>query len=351
MVPAVMIAVRPQEIIHPLWLVVSYAALFSAVWILLNRSHPSRPVWLSPSAQVFHVLVTVMLIASAASMVGANAMLRDDWAPLVAGILLVASTPYRPAREIVLWTVVHTLTCAVLGIVQSPFAASDFPTLTYAVTGSLPVAVMGFTAAAYARSLVNSTRLWQSRAWQAAATAALEKRSGVARSVQQQRISVLNRDVVPYLQRIVAAESVSDDDREEARRLSQSIRSVLVAEVEKSWAQLMLDDVIARHPRLNIQARADDPDDLCSRAVIERRTVLRALAMLSVERLTASAIDLTVRAPDGRLTIEWSVTTPLSMTDARRALRSMIELIRGVTQHSAVHERAGRLVIEFGYGY
>ena len=349
--PTVMIALRVEEITQPVWLVVSYVSLFAAVWILLHRSHATRPVWSPPSAQLFHVLLAVMLVTSAASMSGANALLRDDWGPLVVGVLLVASTPYRPAREIVFWTVVHTLLCAVLGIVQAPSAESDYPALTVAVTGSVAVAVMGFTAAAYARSLTHSTQLWQTRAWQAAAAAALENRSGVARSVQQQRISLLNREVVPYLHRILEAPTVSDDDRDEARRLSHSIRSLLVADVEKSWAQLMLDDLVARHPRLNIVARADDTDDLGSREVLERRTLLRALAAISVERLAASELELRLSAPEGRLVVQWSVETPRSLTDARRDLRSMLELIRGVTLRSGLHERSGRLVIEFEYGY
>ena len=114
--PTVVIALRVDEITQPAWLVVSYVSLFAAVWILLHHSDPTRPVWSSPSAQLFHVLLAIMLVTSAASTVGANAMLRDDWGPLVVGVLLVASTPYRPAREIAFWTVVHTLICAVLEI-------------------------------------------------------------------------------------------------------------------------------------------------------------------------------------------------------------------------------------------
>ena len=350
-VPTAVIALRTHEITQPAWLVVSYAALFAAVVILLNRSHPTRPVWTAPSAQVFQVLLVIMLITSAASTLGANALVRDDWGPIAVGILLVATTPYRPAREIVLWTVVHSLICAAVAIVQEPFFATDFPVLTYAVAGSVAVAVMGFTAAAYARSLTHSTQLWQTRAWEAAAAAARENRGAVARSVQQQRVSLLNREVVPYLHRVVASPTVSDDDRDEARRLSDSIRTLLVADVERSWAQLMLDDLVAKHPQLNIRARADDPENRGGQAVLERRTLVRALAAISVERLAATELDLELSAPDGRLRVVWSITTPRSMTDARSALRSMIELIRGVTVRSHVYERAGRLVIEFEYGY
>ncbi|MBX9717752.1 MAG: hypothetical protein K2X36_02790 [Microbacteriaceae bacterium] len=349
--PPVTVLSRSYEVTQPIWLIVSFTALAAAVWLLLDRSRASRPLWRPAAAQVFQVLLASVLVTSAASTAGANALIRDDWAPLVVGVLLVASTPYRPAREIMFWTIVHTLLGAALGVVQSPSASTDVPVLTLAVTGSFSVAVMGFAAAAYARSLNSSTQLWHDRAWQSAAAAALEHRSGVARSVQQRRVSLLNREVVPYLQRVVEAGSIGDDDRDEARRLARSIRTLLVTDVEKTWARLMLDDLVARHPRLNITALADDPDDLGRRAVLERRTLLRALAAISVERLAATELELRLSAPEGRLSVQWSVATPRPLPDALRELRAMLELIRGLTLRSSVRELPGRLVLEFEYGY
>lgn len=350
-VPPLVLITRSHEVVQPVWFVVAYLAVAAATALLLDRSRPTRPVWQATSAQVFQLLLMAATMASAASTAGANAQLRDDWAPLVVGVLLVASTPYRPAREIVVWTGVHTLLCAALGIVQSPAAVADVPTITFAVTGSFTVAMLGFMAAAYAHSLVTSTRLWQERAWQSAANAARSQRVGLARSVQQQRITVLNHEAVPYLQRIIDTPSLSEADREEARRLARSIRSVLVAEVQKTWAQQMLDDVVARRPRLNIAAVADDPDDLGRRSALERRTLLRALTVVGVERLAATEVHLRLRAPEGRLAVECTFAVPHSLRDARRELRSMIELIRGLSRRSSLREREGRLVLEFEYGY
>lgn len=351
--PVLTVATRSDEISQPLWLVVSYAVLVVVVALLLHYARASQPVWMPASARWSLALLMIVLVTSAASTAGSNAVLRDDWAPLVVGILLVASTPYRPAREIVFWTIVLTLLSAALGVVQAPASLTDVPAFTVAVTASFSVAVLGFAAAAYARSLNSSTQLWRERAWQSAAAAAVEHRSGVARSVQQRRVSLLNREVVPYLQRMVAADSIDDADRDEARRLARSIRALLVADVEKTWAQLMLDDLVGRYPRLNIAAVADDPDDLGRHAVLERRTLLRALAAVSLDRLAASRLELRLRrAPGGGLVVRWAVDTPKALPDARRELRSMLELIRGLTLRSSVHEvPEGRLVIEFAYGY
>ena len=349
--PLLVAVTRGHEIVQPAWFVASYLLVLAACVLLLDRSRPTRPVWQAPSAQLFQLLLMATAVTSALSTAGANERLRDDWAPLVVGVLLMASTPYRPAREIVGWTALHTLLCAGLGIVQAPAAISDVPTVTYAITGSFTVAILGLAAAAYAHSLNTSTRLWQERAWQSAAAVAREQRAGVARSVQQRRITVLNHEVVPTLQRIVDADDLSEADREEARRLARSIRSLLVAEVEKGWAQQMLDDVVARHPRLNIVATADDPDDLGQRAALERRTLMRAIVVVAVETLSASQLELRLRSSDGRLAVTCAIVTPRRFPDARRELRSMLELIRGLTRRSSVREVDGRLVLEFEYGY
>lgn len=350
-VPIVATVTRAHELVHPAWLVVSLVALVAAVWLLLDRSRVYRPSWRAPSAQVLQVLLIVVTITSALSTRGANEQVRDDWAPLVTGIVLISLTPYRPAREIAFWAAVHTLLCAVLGMMQSPWAVADVPTLTFAVTGSLSVALMGFAGAAYARSLNGSILLWHDRAWASAEQAAARQRGGVARSVQQQRISTLNRDVVPYLSRVVAADELTDDDRDEARQLARSIRSLLVADVERGWATTLLDEVVGRYPRLNIMARADDPDDLGGAASLEQRTLLRAIAEVSIRRLAASELDLQLRAPDGRLRVRWSIATPRSFETSRRELRGIIELVRGVTERSTVTRQSGRVVLEFEYGY
>ncbi len=349
--PPIAVASRWSEIVQPLWLIVSFIALIGAVWLMLDRSRLYRPVWRAPSAQLLQLLLIVMTVSSVLSTLGANQQVRDDWAPLVTGIVLVALTPYRPARELTLWVVVHTLVCAVLGMLQAPWATNDVPTLAFAVSGSMSVAALGFAAATYARSLNTSVARWHERAWVAAEQTAARQRGGVARSVQQQRITTLNLEVVPYLSRVVESPQLTDDDRDEARRLARSIRALLVADIERGWAQTLLDELVGRHPHLNIVARADDPENVGGAAALEQRTLLRAIAELSIRRLAATELDLQLRVVDGRLQARWLISTPRPSADARRELRGIIELIRGVTERSSVTDQSGRIALEFEYGY
>lgn len=350
-IPVFAATAHANEIVHPVWLGVSLLALIAAVWLMLDRSRVYRPLWRAPSAQVLQLLLIVMTVASVLSTLGANEQVRDDWAPLVTGVVLIALTPYRPAREIALWAAVHTLLCAVLGMAQSPWAVTDVPVLTFAVTGSLGAASMGFAAAAYGRSLNGSIVLWNERAWAAAQHAAGRQRGSVARSVQQQRITTLNRDVVPYLSGVVDAAELTDDDHAEARQLARDIRALLVADVERGWVETLLDELVRQNPHLNIVARADDPDNLGGAATLEQRTVLRAIAEASIRRLAATELTLRLRTHEGRLQVRWQITTPQPHRDARRALRGMIEIVRGLTERSRVTEQPGRIVLEFEYGY
>lgn len=341
---------RPTEIVYPGWLVVALVALGVVVALLIIRSRPDRPPWRGSSTQLVHLLLIIMMVSSVASTLEANARLRDDWGPMVIGIVLIALMPYRSAREIAFWATVHTLVCAMLGIVQSPWAVTDVPALTFAVTGSLPVAALGYAAAAYARSLNGSIALWHERAWAAAAEAARQQRGGVARSVQQHRVTILNRDVVPFLSRMSEQSTVSDADREEARALARTIRALLVATVERGWAETMLDEYVGQNPHLNIGVAVDDADDAAGRATLEQRTLLRAIADVSIHRLAATAIDVTVDDSDGRLRVRWLVRTPLEISDARRAFRAIFEVVRALTEHSALIEKPGQFVLEFHYG-
>ncbi len=350
-IPPIAVATRWSEVVAPAWLAASLLALVGAVWLMLDRSRVSRPVWKAPSAQALQLLLIVMTVTSVLSTLGANLAVRDDWAPLVTGIVLIALTPYRPEREIALWAVVHTLLCAMLGMLQAPWAVTDVPTLTYAVTGSLPVAALGFAAAAYAHSLNGSIVRWQRHAWAAAGATAVDQRGSVARSVQQQRITTLNREVVPYLSAVVDADELTDGDRDEARRLARAIRALLVADVERGWAATLLEDLVGRHPRLNIVARADDPHDVGSAATLEQRTLLRAIGELSIRRLAATEIDLRLRSHEGRLQVQWLIATPKPTADALRELRGVLELVRGVTERSSAARRDGRIALEFEYGF
>lgn len=345
--------VKYDQVSSPWALGVAVAALVAAAALLFDRSRLMRPRWTVRSALLLHVILEVMLAASVAATFTQNAQLRDDWAPIVIGLMLLALAPYRPPREIALWAVLHTAAAATWAIVQSPWALADVPTPVFGVTGSLPALTLGAAAAAYAYSFNDSVLKWRDRAWEAARSAARDRHDGVARSVQQQQVTMVNREVIPLLSRVAEdAYPLTEFDREDAIELSRRIRRVLVDAVERGWADHLLDELLERRGDDGCAATVDDAENLGRSASLELRTLIRALATEAILTLRASEVHLELRQTDaGALFVAVTVGSAASPAELRKALRSLIGVARGLAERCAARDEAGRLVLEFEYGH
>lgn len=349
--PVLTLLSRGHEVTSHSAFALAIAAVAACEVIIINRARSHGPVFSTATAAVVYALLTVVLIAAAASTYTANAALRDDWAPVVVGFVLLALAPYRPAGELATSTSILTVIAMLLAVVQAPYTVSDVPLATFAVTGSNALTALGLAAAAYAYSMNRSILRWLDRAWRYAQQSAAEQRGGVARSVQQRRVSLVNQQVVPYLSRISSAETLTARDREEARELAQSIRALLVADVERGWAQSLLVEVASHVSGTPVRATADDPDDVGRRLTTAQRTLMRAIAMEAVERVHVSVIDLRIRALPTGTSVQWVFAAPAGGHGATRLLRPVLHLVRGLTHRSRVDAQAEAVTLEFEYGH
>ncbi|MER3394953.1 MAG: hypothetical protein RIA38_08310, partial [Microcella pacifica] len=144
---------------------------------------------------------------------------------------------------------------------------------------------------------------------------------------------------------------LAPEDREEARELAQSIRALLVADVQRGWAQSLLDELCSRAPEATVSGIADDPDDVGRGLTTAQRTLLRAIGMQAVERVEASAIGLRIRATATGASVRWSLTTPTGGSRAVRVLNPTLHLVRGLTLRSRVEAQADSVTLEFEYGH
>ncbi len=351
LLPMFSLLTRGDEVTSPVLLGVALLAILAAAVLLIDRTRPRRPVMSPTWAVGLYVLLAAAQLASFASMWGANAVLRDDWAPLVVGLILMALAPYRPAAELVIATVALTVVALSLAIVSAPLTDAMLPTGVLAVAGSTSLASLGCASAAYALSMNRSILDWLDHAWHAAAQSAAHQRGGVARSVQQRRVSLVNRQIVPYLSRISDAAELTLEDRQEAQELSQSIRTLLVADIERGWVHTLLEEVTASVPGAEPVVTADDPDDVGRALTTAQRTLLRAIAMVAVERLHATEIMLSLATGPSGVRVRWELGLPEGDTPPAQQLRAVLHLVRGLTSHSRVEPRAGGLALEFHYGH
>lgn len=215
----------------------------------------------------------------------------DDWAPLTLGALLMAAAPYRPARELLGATVLLGIAVGFLALLQAAPAESAVETIEIIVT-AVPVLALGLGAAAFADSSVRSIEHWQGRADAATRDLARSMRDGLARSVQQDRVTILNRDVVPFFSSLLERGEITEADAVRARRISDSIRRVMVAEVDRSWLDHAIDDLGRASGRESLGAESvDDGERLAPLMSSDQRAAVRALL--------GELVGLTGFDPDG----------------------------------------------------
>lgn len=239
----------------------------------------SRPLQAPFSRSLYVSTIAAALVAmvlSAASTWTTNLYIRDDWAAPAIGLIMLGLAPYLPARDLVISAIVSSIAAGVLAVAESPWLVTPVPVGVFVVAQVVPLLALGLGAAAFSSSLVRGVERWSEQAATAVTALGDARLDWIARSVQQDRVTILNREVVPYFASLLEAGEITAQSRDEARALSDRIRSLMVAEVDRSWLDGVLEQAArpggARAPR-----PVDDPAHLLPALDIDQRTAVRAL--------------------------------------------------------------------------
>jgi hypothetical protein len=121
--------------------------------------------------------------------------------------------------------------------------------------------------------------------------------------VQQSQVSVLGREVLPFLAGVMTAERISVADADHARELAETLRHALKAGIESTW----LDDLVA-NLRLTraIDVVVDDPEGAADDLAADQRSALTALLswLSESDRATAIEVEVAVDPPRHRIRIQ-----------------------------------------------
>jgi hypothetical protein len=160
--------------------------------VLVRQSSPLR----APFTARMHGYVTASTVLAyllaIASMGTRNAYIRDDWGTVVIGIALLAVSQYRPPKEVASTGLVLALFIGVVSLLQAPGLVTVTPPITIALVAMWPVLAMSLASAAFGRYLINGLMLWRRRARRAADAFSSDTTSWIVRSVQQDRVTILN---------------------------------------------------------------------------------------------------------------------------------------------------------------
>jgi hypothetical protein len=220
----------------------------------------------------------------------------DDFGPVVVGALILAVAPFCTRTSLL---VAGGIAAVVLTILEIGSTDASLPRLT---VGSLvildAVTVLAFAAAAagYSGAIVHETLSWQRQANSTALERDAGIRTGIARSVQQGRVSVLGREVLPFLAHVMTSDRITVTDADRARALADALRRALKAGLESTW----LDDLAAAVTAVRDSAvTIDDPGGVAGRLRSDQRPALTALVSWLSAGGRARAIRVAVSSAGG----------------------------------------------------
>jgi hypothetical protein len=267
------------------WNVVTEPALAVASLVACAASVLGTVYWSSPLRAPFSRLgfiTTVSLgslamVLSAVSTWGGKSTL--GWGPIVIGLILLQLGPYRPSRDLLGATLLISIVGGFFAILRPGINNLDKPQLVTIVESVLPLIALGLASRAYATALGKTLDAGAPGLAIAENAATAELRADITRSVQHDRVTILNRTVVPFLTDVLERNAVTAEDRDRASVIANSIRTLMVADVDRSWLDTVIDQAGQGSGNSSVPGSevVQDDDHVASSMSPKQRAMLRAL--------------------------------------------------------------------------
>ncbi|MFF2493294.1 hypothetical protein [Agromyces sp. NPDC058064] len=337
--------VHRAEVGSPIAAIIAILLVAAAGAVASISAAPSRAPFTAERLWVVVTLAVGAAIAEYTSTVGSNRYLYDDFGPVVIGMLILAVAPYCTWVSLALAGVLASIVLSILVVGASSYIAADAPVGALVAVNASPVIALSAAAAGYAYAIIAETLAWQREANRAALQRDSELRAGIARSVQQSRVSVLGREVLPFLAGVMTAERISVAEADRARELAEELRRALRAGLESTW----LDD-LATNLRLarGIETLVDDPSGAADLLGDDQRSALTALITWLAEpgRSERISVSLVTDLDGGRIVIS---AVPASRPPAKREIDRFIAVARAVSLGAESASTRENVRVELSY--
>lgn len=339
--------INGSEIARPGLAALGVGIVVAVAAIAIFASSPLR----APLRRGVHVWV--MLLALVALAVDAAATTDSDafvhWGPIVIGVASMMMAPFRPPREVAAVGVLAAVFAGFVALVQAQALANPTPPIVFVLVATTPILILSLGGATFAGVLVQILLRWTAKVSSAVDAVSDAQFVAVARSVQQERVTILNRDVVPFFAEVLDRADILDEDRERAARIADSIRAVMVAEVDRSWLDLVVDQAAgSRDLRVS---PVHDPERLAPAMTTDQRIAVRAVlvALFSHPAFDPDRFDLRIRR-DGS-TIAANLRSRFRPGDgsARTSLAPYFAVLRVVFADLDVDFTGPTLIVRFTY--
>jgi hypothetical protein len=270
-------------IVHPILTVFAFAALALAAAGGIHFSSERR----APFPRAAYIVIVLLVVAAMAFDAGASwegaAVPPGEWGPVSVGLVLLQLAHYRPAREIAIATVFGGFSAGLIVVLHPMSVAGQQPELVVIVETVIPLVALGLGASAYAAALNRSLSWVRTRSDQAARTASDALREHIVRSVQLERVGILNQQVIPFFSEIMRRDHITPADMQRAADISESVRRMMVAEVDRTWLDTLVDQLAEEGGSGSVGSESiQDPQHLASIMSTEQRIIMRVLIVTLV---------------------------------------------------------------------
>jgi len=259
---ALVIATNLSQVYSPQLMALAVLALVTAGVVLFLSTSPFRR---QPSFGRTAFIVGLALLAfvlESLAQIGSPHSIYDNWGTVTLALILISISSFRSANELILMTLGA---CVPAGVLIALTVGDDPSSRIVAViVGIMPPLATGAAAAAFSRSMTGSLRAWMHEASSAQADAVDELRSEVAGAVREERLELLNFEIVPFLQGILESGTLTAPDSDRARDLASVLRETMVDDAGTNWLDAVAD-------------RVEDRDRLAEQLGAEQRGSLTAI--------------------------------------------------------------------------
>lgn len=344
--------VHRDQLRSPASAAAALAVLLLAVVLAAVRTHPR----LSPFGRSAHLTtVGVMMVSAclfASAVWGNNERIQDDWGQIAVALLLMVMSLYRPVAEVLVVAVVAAGVLGALAALQTPSLVIANHPLVYIVVASAPVLALTCSGAGYAWTKTGETLRWREFVRAGRAGIDGELRQVAERMVVQERTTALNIEAAPFLSEVIARGTITDADREQARRIADQLRAAAIGVLERTWLAETFAFALASRgaeavPML-AASRVHDPDRLDRVLSDEQRVIVGALVATIVRMpgLDGQSVRATVSEP-AHPTFVLTARVLQSHRSLRKALMPFLSVLRSTGLSASMRTRGGDLTVRF----
>lgn len=336
----------------------------AAAIALVAATMPSRAPFTPERLGLIITLSVGATVAEYVSTAGANRFLYDDYGATVTGLIILSLSPFCSWVALSVAGLMSAGVSAILVIGAAPTTATLAPVVSLITVNAAIILSMTAAAAVYSASIVNEVLAWQRETNLSMLRRDAERQAGTvgqARVLPQagalagagagaratgsydvvsstsapvvaqppSRVSMLRRQVLPFLAQVTTAERISRADADRARELVEALGQALRAGVEATWLDDLAESVQATH---GVEVAVSDRDRDAGRLDDHQRAAVTALLDWLADGGRTYGIRLTVARVVGEPLIRLTVLAERSpgWTPKKRDLDRFVAIARVV---------------------